>query len=128
MINQVFLIGRIASNLVVKKTKKNNHDYLFFTIANELQGNMQETPLVSFISCVAFRGTALRIANCQKGDLLFINGTIRATSFEKEGIRHFSTNVNVVSVSVIQKNTSQIAKKEDFLDTDSNRLELDNQR
>lgn len=71
--------------------------------------------ITSFINCEAWDSGAQLIASSfKKGDLVFVEGSIRNDSWEKDGVKHNSLKVRVNNFSKIAKvnKTTQAATSE----------------
>lgn len=100
MLNKVILMGRITRDLVVNQTPS-GASVLTFTIAVDRsfvrQGEERQT---DFITCVAWRNQAEFISRYfAKGRMIAIVGNLRTRNYEKDGVRHYVTEVYVDEVS-----------------------------
>ncbi len=100
MLNRVILMGRIVRDLELRSSQS-GMSVLRFTMAVDRnyvkQGEERQS---DFISCVAF-GQQAEFINRYfgKGRMIAIEGNIRTGSYEKDGVRHYTTEVYVDSVS-----------------------------
>ena len=100
MLNKVILMGRITRDLVVNQTPS-GVPVLTFTIAVERsfvrQGEERQT---DFITCVAWRNQAEFISRYfAKGRMIAIVGNLRTRNYEKDGVKHYVTEVYVDEAS-----------------------------
>lgn len=103
MLNKVILIGRLVSNLELRKTN-DNIPYAYFTLAVNRQTNGDKA---DFVSCVAWRTTAELMARyLTKGSLISVEGRLEVYTLEKGGNFETRTNVNVQNVHFLDKRGS----------------------
>lgn len=120
MLNKVILIGRITSDIELRKTNSDSV-YTYFTIAvNRARGVEQKT---DFISCVSWRKTAELMAQyLRKGSLIAVEGRLEVFRLDKEGSYETRTNVNVLGVQFLE---SKEASKRRMDNIDSNMSSVD---
>ena len=91
-----------------------------FTVATSREftrANGTKDKITSFIQCEAWDSGAETIqSSFKKGDLVFIEGSLRNDSWEKDGVKHNSLKVRV-------NNFSKITKVKRKSDEDSKELE-----
>lgn len=76
MLNDIKLLGRIATDLEVKQSKK-GRDYCWYTLAVPRRSDHNQA---DFIHCIAFDNLAKSLAaNCQKGRQLLVCGRLEIT-------------------------------------------------
>lgn len=94
--NRTILIGRIANDLQgYHNTDDPKKTYVRFKIAANRQ---YEKDTADFIQCVAFGKTADFILGWfKKGDRIGVEGSIRTGSYEKDGQKIYTTEVNVTN-------------------------------
>lgn len=101
MLNRVILMGRITQDLELRQTPS-GASVLTFSIAVDRgyarQGEERQT---DFITCVAWNQRAEFINNYfSKGRMIAIEGQLRTRTYDdKNGTRHYVTEVNVDNVS-----------------------------
>ncbi len=100
MLNKVILMGRISRELEIRQTQGGTA-VLSFSVAVERmpakQGGEKQT---DFINCVAFGKKAEFISKFfGKGRMIAIEGNLKTGSYEKDGHKHFTTDVWVESAS-----------------------------
>lgn len=98
--NRSIITGRIANDLQgyhnVDDTKKS---YVRFKVAASRQ---YEKEAADFIPCVAFGKTAEFILDWfRKGDRIGVEGSIRTGSYEKDGKKIYTTEVNVANAEFV---------------------------
>ena len=100
--NKVILLGRLVRDPEVKASQ-NGKIFTQFCIAVDrpyVKGKEREA---DFINCVAFNKTGEFIGNYfNKGQRILIeDGSLRVTTFEKNGEKRFTTNVVVNKVAFV---------------------------
>lgn len=86
--NQVNLLGNICQDLEVKETSTGKKT-LKFSIA--IRRTKEES---DFINCTAWNKTAEMIAQYfKKGDSIAITGNIKTGTYEKDGVKKYSTDI-----------------------------------
>jgi len=94
--NQTNLIGRLTADPELKYTQSGTA-VSKFTIAVDRQfKNASGERETDFIRCVAFKKTAEIIAQYQKkGNQIGVSGRIQTGSYDKDGVRHYTTDILV---------------------------------
>lgn len=104
MLNKVILIGRLTTDIELRRTN-DNIPYAYFTLAVNRPGKSDNT---DFVSCVAWRSTAELMNNyLNKGSLIAIEGRLEVFRSEKNGNYETRTNVNVQSVQFLEARKTQ---------------------
>lgn len=86
--NNVVLIGRLTKDIELRNTQ--NSVVTEFTLAV----NRKKREEADFISCQAWGKTAENMNKyVHKGDEIAISGRIQTGSYEKDGIKHYTTKV-----------------------------------
>ena len=91
--NKVIIIGRLTKdpNVTEKVTR--------FTVAVDRKFKTDGQPTADFISCVAFGKTAEFVSKYFKqGMKVVVEGRIQTGSYEKDGVKHYTTDVIAESV------------------------------
>ena len=97
--NKVVLVGRLVRDPELRFAAGSGNAVSRFTVAVNRQFKKDET---DFISCVAFGKTAEIIAqHFTKGEQIAVSGSIRTGSYEKDGVKHYTTDVVVESFDFI---------------------------
>lgn len=101
--NTVQLIGRTTKDIELQATSKNT-SFVKFTLAVKRPKREDGTPGADFIACTAWGKRAELLAKyVKKGDQLAVGGEIRSGSYEKDGTKHYTTEVNVTEVEFLTK-------------------------
>ena len=97
-VNRVILLGRITNELDLKQTQS-GLDVLRFTIAvDRYSKNGDDT--ADFLSCVAFGQRATFIKQYfGKGRMIAVEGSLKSGSYEKDGVKHYTTDIWVDNAS-----------------------------
>ena len=96
--NSVSIAGRIATDLEMKRMSANNSSLLSFTVAvtRDYRDRTTGEYESDFIRCVAYGQQAVNIEKYfGKGDQIIIAGRISTGSYEKDGVKHYTTDVIV---------------------------------
>lgn len=97
--NNVSLAGRMTRDCELKYTQ-DDKAIGNFTLAINKRYKKDEA---NFINCVAFGKTAELIAEyVKKGHLLGVTGSIETSSWEKDGQKHYKTEVAVDQITFLQ--------------------------
>lgn len=104
MINNVTLVGRLVAPPDLRKTP-NGVSSLQGTLAvNRNFKNQNGEREADFINFQSWRGVADVIAQyCSKGSLIGITGRLQVRSYEKNGERHYVTEVIAETVTLLEK-------------------------
>ena len=95
--NYVSLSGTLVKDAIIRKNDKGS-DYVLFTLSVPQIG----TKWYDYINCIAFNENAAIIAkNPLKGTSYHIEGRIHTSSFDKNGMKHYSTDIVAEKVEVI---------------------------
>ena len=100
MLNRVILMGRITQDLEVRQTPSGNA-VLRFNVAVDRPVRQGAERQTDFITCTAWGQRAEFINRYfSKGRMIALEGQIRTGSYDdKNGVKHYTTEVNVDSVS-----------------------------
>ena len=97
--NKVILTGRLTKDVECKMSK-NNKEYCDFTLAVQRDfKNPDGEYEADFINCRAFNNPASVLSRyAEKGDKIGVEGSIRTSSYEKDGSKVYTTGVLVDKV------------------------------
>ena len=96
--NKVILIGRISSDIDVRQTQSGTSTATF-SVAVDRAGKEKTT---DFIRCVAWGKTSEFLAQYfSKGKQIALEGNIKTGSYEKDGVKHYTTDVWVDKVEFV---------------------------
>lgn len=128
--NVTFLKGNLARDpeLRVVNTGGKQTSVVNFTIASSREyqkNNGEKDKITSFVNCEAWDSGAEVIAESfKKGDLVFVEGSLRNDSWEKDGVKHSSLKVRVNNFGKIarvgrQSKVAAVATAEDSSEDNS---------
>lgn len=107
MINRVVLVGRITKDLELKYSQSGVAICRFNLAVNRTFKNGSGETEADFPSIVTFRKTAENAANfLRKGSLVGIDGKIQTGSYEKDGVRVYTTEIIADSVQFLEPRNS----------------------
>lgn len=94
--NKVTLMGRLTKDIELKYSNNNVAVVSFALAVNRKFVKEGEERQADFISCKAFAKTAEFLEKWfKKGSMLAIVGRIQTGSYEKDGVKHYTTDVIV---------------------------------
>ncbi|MGL4108340.1 single-stranded DNA-binding protein [Clostridium sp. LP20] len=107
--NKVILIGRLTKDPELRFAAGSGTGVTRFTVAVTRPFKKDET---DFINCVAFGKTAETIAQyLTKGRQIALTGNIRTGSYDKDGEKRYTTDVNVESFEFVGDNKGQASNQ-----------------
>lgn len=93
--NKVILIGRLVADPEMRYTQ-NGKAVSSYRLAVDRQFKQEGQPEADFINCIAWGKTAEFAANyLKKGTKIAIEGRIQTGSYEKDGVKHYTTDIVV---------------------------------
>ena len=96
--NKVILLGRLTADPTTTVSAAGNA-VTRFSIAVDRRFKQENAPTADFPSCVAFGNTAAFINKYfHKGMKIALEGRLQTGSYEKDGVKHYTTDVIVESV------------------------------
>ena len=99
--NKVILIGRISSDIDVRQTQSGTSAATFSVAVDRNMGAGKEKA-TDFIRCVAWGKTSEFLARYfSKGKQIALEGNIKTGSYEKDGVKHYTTDVWVDKVEFV---------------------------
>ena len=97
--NYVSLSGALVKDAIIRKNDKGS-DYVLFTLSVPQIG----TKWYDYINCIAFSNNAAIIAKSPlKGTSYHVEGRIHTSSFDKNGKKHYSTDVVVEKIEMVDQ-------------------------
>lgn len=95
--NYVSLSGTLVEDAIIKQNDKGS-DYVLFTLSVPQTG----TKWYDYINCIAFNDNASIIAkNPSKGTSYHVEGRIHTSSFDRNGKKHYSTDVVAEKIEMV---------------------------
>ena len=106
--NKAMLIGRITRDLELTKSQGGMSILRFSLAVNRRIANKNGEREADFISCVAFGKTAeIMSTYLGKGSLVGVEGRIQTGSYDKDGVRIYTTDVIIDNFDFLEsKNAS----------------------
>ena len=105
-VNKIFLLGNCGQEPQVK-VFDNGDQITTFSIATSDQWtdkNGEKKESTEWFTCVAYRQLAKIAADfVKKGSKVFVEGRIKTRSWEKEGVKQYRTEVEVLKLLVLDK-------------------------
>ena len=99
--NKVILIGRVSSDISMNKTQSGTETATFSVAVDRNLGAGKEKG-TDFIRCVAWGKTATFLGQYfSKGKQIALEGNIKTGSYEKDGVKHYTTDVWVDKVEFV---------------------------
>ena len=99
--NKVILIGRVSSDISMNKTQSGTETATFSVAVDRNLGAGKEKG-TDFIRCVAWGKTAGFLSQYfGKGKQIALEGNIKTGSYEKDGVKHYTTDVWVDKVEFV---------------------------
>ena len=105
-VNKVFILGNSGQEPQIK-VFDNGDQITTFSIATSDQWtdkNGEKKESTEWFTCVAYRQLAKIAADfIRKGSKVFVEGRIKTRSWEKEGVKQYRTEVEVLKLLVLDK-------------------------
>lgn len=93
--NKVILTGRLCSDVDVK-TAKSGKTVAKYRLAVNREGRQDGEQQADFLNCVVFdKGAEFAQKYLRKGVKIAIEGRIQTGSYDKDGVRHYTTDIMV---------------------------------
>ena len=107
MLNQVVLVGRLTGDPEVTTLEHGKKvTYIILAVQRSFK-NVDNTYDTDFIRCILWDAIATNTSEyCHKGDIVGIKGRIQTSNYEKDGVKHYNTDV------IAEKVTFLATKKE----------------
>ncbi|MEK3935958.1 single-stranded DNA-binding protein [Sporosarcina sp. FSL W7-1349] len=108
MLNRVVLVGRLTKDPEVRYSQSGVAICRFNLAVNRAFKNASGEQEADFPSILTFRKTAENVANfLKKGSLCGIDGRIQTGSYEKDGVRVYTTEVIADSVQFLEPKSNR---------------------
>lgn len=115
--NKVILIGRLTRNPELRFAPNTGNAVVRFTLAVNRRKQKDKDQEADFINCIAFGKTAETIAQyLLKGNQIAVEGNIRTGSYDKDGIKRYTTDVLIEKFNFIGNNKSNNSNQTSNLD------------
>ena len=100
--NNVALVGRLTRDPEMRQTQSGISVCRFTVAVNRRYKNAQGQYEADFISCQAWRQTAEFINKYfNKGKEISLTGSLQTGSYDKDGVKHYTTDVIVENVEFV---------------------------
>lgn len=100
-INKVILIGRISNDITINKSQSGTSMCNFSIAVDRYMGKDKEKA-TDFIRCTAFGSTADILGRyAGKGKQVAVEGNIKTGSYEKDGVKHYTQDVQIDKVELL---------------------------
>jgi single-strand DNA-binding protein len=107
MMNRVVLVGRLTKDPELKYTQSGVAVVRFTLAVNRAFKNAAGETEADFVSCQVWRKPAENVANyLKKGSLAGVDGRIQTGSYEKDGVKVYTTEVVADSVQFLDPKPS----------------------
>ena len=116
MLNKAILMGRITKELELRHTG-NGTANVSFTIAVERDFTNNGEKVTDFINVVAWRHTAEFLCKYfTKGSLVCVEGMVTTRTYEKDGVKHYVTEIKADKVFFTgEKREANEGAEDDFV-------------
>ena len=105
--NKVILIGRLTKDPEIRRS---SITVARFNLAVDRRFKREGEATADFISCVAFGKTAEFIEKyIRKGTKICVEGRIQTGSYEKDGVKHYTTDIVVENVEFAESKMASAA-------------------
>lgn len=110
-INKVILVGRVSNDITINKSQSGTSMCNFSIAVDRYMGKDKEKA-TDFIRCTAFGSTADILGRyAGKGKQVAVEGNIKTGSYEKDGVKHYTQDVQIDKVELLggksDSNTTQ---------------------
>lgn len=124
MVNKAILIGRFVRDPELKPSTSASQ-YCRFSIAVNSPypsgGQENQKDNTTFFNCVAFKKQAENISKyCKKGDLIYIEGRISISTYQKDGQNINSTSIIVLNFSFLNSRRTSESTAQGFSSKEKN--------
>ena len=114
--NKVELIGRLTKDIEIRVTRDTQLSVGRFTLA---VNRRKKDDGADFINCTVFGKTAdVMEKYVKKGHQVAVCGRIQTGSYEKDGVKHYTTDVIVEDFDFLQSKQDQDAQETQATDDD----------
>jgi len=109
-VNKVILVGNVGRDPEIKHLDKGVAvaKFSLATTENYTSKTGEKVSTTEWHNIVAWRGLAEVVEKyVKKGSQLYIEGRIRTSSYEKDGVKHYTTEINADTMHMLGKRESQ---------------------
>ena len=110
-INKVILVGRISNDITINKSQSGTSMCNFSIAVDRYMGKDKEKA-TDFIRCTAFGSTADILGKyVGKGKQIAVEGNIKTGSYEKDGVKHYTQDVQIDKVELLGGNNNNNSRQ-----------------
>ncbi len=107
--NQLMLVGRIASDIEIKKLDSGKEVTSILVAVNRSFKNPDGIYETDFINCILWEGLAINAKEyCHKGDLVGVRGRLQVNSYEKDDVKHRVLEVIAEKISFLASKKKEV--------------------
>lgn len=108
MLNQVVLVGRLTSDIVVNKSDKGVKVATISLAIPRSFKNSEGLYDTDFVDCVAFDSIASNTSEyCKKGDIVGVKGRVQSRTIENEGKKENIMDIICEKVTFLSSHTKE---------------------
>ena len=113
--NKAFLMGRLTRDPEIRYTQGNEPMCIAkYTLAVDRRRKGEGGPTADFIACTSFGKAGEFIEKyCRKGTKLTISGRIQTGSYEKDGVKHYTTEVVTEEIEFSESKRTDATSQQD---------------
>jgi single-strand DNA-binding protein len=103
-LNESRLIGRLGKDPETRFTQAGDPVTSFSVAVDDLYKGKDGNKVITtdWFNCVAFKKTAEICSKyLKKGSLVYIEGKMKTSTYEKEGVKHYKTDIHVSKVLML---------------------------
>lgn len=121
MLNSAIIVGRITADPELKQTPSGVSVTKFTVAVDRDYVKSGEERQADFIKVVAWRGSADFVSKYfKKGSMIAVQGSIQTSSYEKDGVKHYTFEIIADSVSFCGNKTNNKTATESTIESDTN--------
>lgn len=106
--NNVRLIGRLTNDLEIKEVGESKVINFSLAVPRNYKNKDGEVK-TDFINCNIWNASAENMKEyCKKGDLIAVEGSLQTSSYEKDGVKHYKTEIRVDRVRFLQQKKVEV--------------------
>lgn len=108
--NNVILIGRLTNDLEIKEVGESKVINFSLAVPRNYKNKDGEVE-TDFINCTVWNATADNMKEfCKKGDMLAVEGTLVTSTYEKDEVKHYKTEVRVDRIKFLQPKKVEVVE------------------
>lgn len=108
--NNVILIGRLTNDLELKEVGESKVINFSLAVPRSYKNKDGEVD-TDFINCSIWNASAENMKEfCKKGDLLAVEGSLQTSTYEKDEVKHYKTEVRVDRVRFLPQKKVEVVE------------------